>query len=486
MSSIIEDQTLSDAALEYQKLRPQYESFASEVERILTNALQAERITCQSIECRSKLVSSFDKKCKKQESDGSPKYTDPLTQITDLAGVRVILFTMKDVNRTCQFLDKYFDCVEKTDVGERRYEEGKFGYQSIHYLLKLPHERLILPENAAYNNLICEVQVRTILQHAWAEMEHDVQYKTEADIPESIARKFLSLAGLLEIADREFQAIQDEDQKIKSSILSDLEDDLTLDALSKPKNTEERVASGEPPNGQSEAKNVRSLLLEGRIAEAIEVYDRKIEFEPNSYTLYLGRAKARFLSGDVTGAHTDVDRASELNPDSVVIENLRQRMINGRVEILPPTAYEPSANDLINQGHAALRAAEGDKAYNYYTLAQNVGASFPFSVLNKAMACTVAGDIEGSKLHLAKLRINPGTPMEINIQGLAAINMAIEESGEFTNQIELIADLIKKKADYVVQLSPLPILFAGLDNTHFENPTAEKIEIVFDVLNAEP
>lgn len=62
---------------------------------------------------------------------------------------------------------------------------------------------------------MAEIQVKTILQHAWAEIEHDIQYKSIETAPTSIKRRFMALAGLLEIADREFQAIQDEDEMIR-------------------------------------------------------------------------------------------------------------------------------------------------------------------------------------------------------------------------------------------------------------------------------
>lgn len=64
---------------------------------------------------------------------------------------------------------------------------------------------------------MAEIQVRTILQHAWAEIEHDIQYKSVETIPSSIRRRFMAVAGLLEIADREFQTIQDEDERLRQA-----------------------------------------------------------------------------------------------------------------------------------------------------------------------------------------------------------------------------------------------------------------------------
>lgn len=96
-------------------------------------------------------------------------------------------------------------------------EEERFGYQSIHYLVRVKAERAHLAEYDRFAKTVTEVQVRTILQDAWAEIEHDIQYKSSIAIPLEIRRRFMALAGLLEIADREFQAIQDEDRELTDS-----------------------------------------------------------------------------------------------------------------------------------------------------------------------------------------------------------------------------------------------------------------------------
>jgi ppGpp synthetase/RelA/SpoT-type nucleotidyltranferase len=96
--------------------------------------------------------------------------------------------------------------MEKSDKAQALLEDEKFGYASIHYLVRLKVNRTDLSEYSRFKGLVAEIQVRTILQHAWAEIEHDIQYKSA--IPSSIRRRFMSLAGMLEIGDREFQAIQ--------------------------------------------------------------------------------------------------------------------------------------------------------------------------------------------------------------------------------------------------------------------------------------
>jgi putative GTP pyrophosphokinase len=90
-------------------------------------------------------------------------------------------------------------------------EEDRLGYQSVHFIVKLSETRINLPEYKQYKNLMCEIQVRTVMQHAWAEIEHDIQYKSSITIPADLRRRFITLAGLLEVADHEFQTIQDLD-----------------------------------------------------------------------------------------------------------------------------------------------------------------------------------------------------------------------------------------------------------------------------------
>ena len=116
-------------------------------------------------------------------------------------------------------------------------QQERFGYQSEHFLVKLDNKRTSLPEYEPHSGLVAEIQVRTILQHAWAEIEHDIQYKSTVTIPNTIRRRFMALAGLLEIADREFQAIQDEDQELKKKARTSVEKgvleevEITADAL---------------------------------------------------------------------------------------------------------------------------------------------------------------------------------------------------------------------------------------------------------------
>ncbi len=201
----------------YLRIQPFYHDLASVIARLIQECLKKRNIKVHSVQFRAKDASSFGRKSAiPSEADPEkPKYSDPLKQITDLAGVRVITHfpsTLVDIDR---LLSDEFDILERSDKGIELIEDEKFGYQSIHYLVRIKADRARLAEYERFAGATTEIQVRTILQHAWAEIEHDIQYKSANTIPSEIRRRFMSLAGMLEVADREFQAIQDADKELE-------------------------------------------------------------------------------------------------------------------------------------------------------------------------------------------------------------------------------------------------------------------------------
>jgi ppGpp synthetase/RelA/SpoT-type nucleotidyltranferase len=201
----------------FAKVRPLYEDFATVVRNILRETFERKGIKSHSIEARAKSLESFGQKAMSpSDSDiNVPKYPSPLTQITDLAGVRVITFFPKTLEEVDKNIREQFYVMETVDHTKSLHEAEQFGYQSVHYLVKLKADRIKLPEYQKFDGVIAEIQIRTVLQHAWAEIEHDIQYKSNVTIPEEIRRRFMALAGMLEIADREFQAIQDDDLSLR-------------------------------------------------------------------------------------------------------------------------------------------------------------------------------------------------------------------------------------------------------------------------------
>jgi len=196
-----------DAVTQYLKVREFYRELAAGVSRIVDECLRHRGMNLHSVNSRAKDATSFGRKAAiPSESDASrPKYSEPLRQITDLAGVRIIAYFPNELTQVDQILVEEFEIVERSDKSEVLIEEDRFGYKSVHYLVRISERRCAFAEYQRFRGAVAEVQVRTILQHAWAEIEHDIQYKSSAAIPTEIHRRFTALAGLLEIADREFQ-----------------------------------------------------------------------------------------------------------------------------------------------------------------------------------------------------------------------------------------------------------------------------------------
>jgi putative GTP pyrophosphokinase len=217
---------LADRAVaEYLKVQPFYGELADVVARIIKESLENGGVKIHSVQFRTKDAKSFSNKAAtpSDENPTEPKYSEPIKQITDLAGVRVIthfLSTLADVD---SMLNSEFEVVEKSNKGMLLIASDRFGYQSIHYLVKLRAARSCLPEYRRFAGHLVEVQVRTILQHAWAEIEHDIQYKSSITIPTEIRRRFVALAGMLEIADREFQAIDDANKALETTAKTSVE-----------------------------------------------------------------------------------------------------------------------------------------------------------------------------------------------------------------------------------------------------------------------
>lgn len=204
---------------EYAKKRQLYDDFSWEIKNILTEATETRSLKINEIQCRAKGEKSFGQKVMtpSEQNPEEPKYKNPMSDVTDLAGVRVITFFPSTVTHVCQLIQEEFEVIERVDHTASAEREQRLGYLSVHYLVRLGSNRNKLSEYKKFVGLTAEIQVRTVLQHAWAEIEHDIRYKSTASIPQAISRRFMTLAGLLEIADREFEAIQAEDASLRAN-----------------------------------------------------------------------------------------------------------------------------------------------------------------------------------------------------------------------------------------------------------------------------
>lgn len=190
----------------YAALQPQLHEITDRYIALVTTLLDDAGINYLSITGRTKSVASFAAKAAKM-IDGTAVFADPLNEITDQIGVRVITYLHSDVAAVVDVLAEELTILGDRDLGQENADEGQWGYASRHLLVG--------PRSDADGvgvEHIAQVQIRTVLQHAWAEFEHAIRYKgtIPADKAPDLDRRFTLAAGLLELADREFSMIRDE------------------------------------------------------------------------------------------------------------------------------------------------------------------------------------------------------------------------------------------------------------------------------------
>lgn len=207
-------ESVDEQTAAYSALYPSYELFAEKLKVLLCDILKSSGINVQIIEGRAKSISGFKEKIQRP----GKSYKNGLIEIPDLCGCRIIAYYTDDVETISQVLKKEFVIIEE----ELSHQPGslqadQFGYISVHFVLKLNQARLGLPEWAAFSAFKSEVQVRTVIQHAWSAVSHALQYKTETEIPSSLSRRLFRIAGLFELADEEFVAIRNKKIQLRES-----------------------------------------------------------------------------------------------------------------------------------------------------------------------------------------------------------------------------------------------------------------------------
>lgn len=203
----LREQEIKSHISEYQSKRPVYESFSTKLSNLIKELMNANDIKYHLIEYRAKTVDSFEGKIRREGKN----YREPISEISDLCGCRIINYYTSDIVLTCDVLKSEFNVIEEVlSHQQNKLDADRFGYLSVHYIIRLGENRKNLPEWRDYACLTAEVQVRTVIQHAWAVISHELQYKQEANIPSGLQRRLFRIAGLFELADEEFIGIRDQ------------------------------------------------------------------------------------------------------------------------------------------------------------------------------------------------------------------------------------------------------------------------------------
>ena len=210
----------------YDEIADKYREVEDIAKKQLLSELGSSNISVMQLQSRIKSWESVEEKLIKK-----PERYEKVEDLTDLLGIRVICFFLSQIDDAALAIKRLFDVdTEHSEDKRLSIPPDAFGYISLHITCRLK-KNMGYPEELT--NFTFEIQLRTILQHAWAEIEHDLGYKTVLEVPRDVRREFSRIAGLLEIADNSFEKIKDSISEYEAEILdrirTDTADQMTLD-----------------------------------------------------------------------------------------------------------------------------------------------------------------------------------------------------------------------------------------------------------------
>lgn len=209
----------------YNNLTHVFKAIGDEAEFILKDKINETGIKIHLIESRVKtLTSIFDKAHRKE-------LIDPLTELNDITGVRVVCLFRSDIERITKLIREHFHVVNIDD--KVNSEADTFGYMSVHCVVRIKRE-FTGPRYNKIKDRNFEIQIRTISMHAWAAISHHLDYKGEWDVPSSLKKALNALSGLFYVADDEFERFFEEREKFRTKVSTKSPEstDIDLDALS--------------------------------------------------------------------------------------------------------------------------------------------------------------------------------------------------------------------------------------------------------------
>ena len=310
----------------FEAARPAYEAALKDLYRDIRSLLETHGYT-PTVKYRVKRFKNYYGKLKKIFK-GNKRSDDGL--ISDVLGLRIICPFLEDLEIIEGLLTETFPIVEmERKGGQHSFRE--FGYDSVHLLIKL--QNLAPAEPIPHTSSVCEIQLRTILQDAWAEVEHELVYKSDIALPnESIKRKLASLNATLTLSDLIFQEIRDYQKELRhlghmrrESIVKTLREQ---EMITLPQSTEwsPPATRAVEPAAFSLSSDLEKIMVSALYAHnhmdlktAIDLYDQLLKMELENRVramVYNHRGMAYFSLGDLSQARSDFTRSIEYDADS--------------------------------------------------------------------------------------------------------------------------------------------------------------------------
>ena len=196
------------------------------IKDLLDKAVQEGKLDKNSFEIKSRTKEVESLKGKISRDDKKLKYKEPLKEVTDLVGLKIMLTSLKDENIVYELLNLQLndniDRENSVNKGDELKKERKFGYLGRHLVVYYDEKMLKVAEHeinkdidpSDFKGLRAEIQIKTLLQHVWAEIEHKARYKAGEELSDEKKRYFDRLAALVEVADDLFKDLVEESEKI--------------------------------------------------------------------------------------------------------------------------------------------------------------------------------------------------------------------------------------------------------------------------------
>jgi ppGpp synthetase/RelA/SpoT-type nucleotidyltranferase/regulator of sirC expression with transglutaminase-like and TPR domain len=311
----------------YESYNPVLSSIMQKIEAKLKSTIKL--ASMPTYKSRIKSFNSYYRKVLRLKAEEVAR-RGQLVELTDMMGIRVICAFMEDLKEVERQVRESFTVreVEYKGSGDNFRE---FGYESIHVLISIPED--CMPENPGIEipkDMVCEIQIRTILQDAWAEVEHELIYKTEFtpfDMP--LRRKLASINASLSLADTIFQEIRDYQKKLQMETAARREsfyekvDDATSEFSEEERAKKQNIARISP----FVRGTIDDLLLEaihahnsGEMEKAVSIYTQILESTPVPPAPVLSvvhkhRGMAYFASNEYDAALNDFDLSVQYDPN---------------------------------------------------------------------------------------------------------------------------------------------------------------------------
>jgi len=215
----------------YDNIEDKLQSMAVNIKNAVKGFLDAEKIEYLDVFFRIKKFDSFIEKIEDR------KYQNPFDETEDLCGLRIICFYVGDIRKIAKIIEREFDVLNWENKADN-LDADRFGYLSEQGAVKIKNSWCNAPEWRGLNQYKAEIQIRTVSMHAWAEIEHKLNYKKKKHIPKQLQRRIYRLSALFELADEQFETFRNAQTEYTEKLVKlygdrdfNLNQELNLDSL---------------------------------------------------------------------------------------------------------------------------------------------------------------------------------------------------------------------------------------------------------------